>query len=63
MPALLLWGRHDTFAPPERAAAIASRLSSARLEVLEDCGHLPTLEAPDATTRAVRTWLEAIRAS
>jgi len=63
VPALLLWGRHDTFAPPERAAAIASRLSSARLEVLEDCGHLPALEAPDATTRAVRTWLEAIRAS
>jgi pimeloyl-ACP methyl ester carboxylesterase len=63
VPTLLLWGRHDQFAPPERAAAIASRLPFARLEVLDDCGHLPTLEHPDESTQAVRHWLQSITAS
>jgi pimeloyl-ACP methyl ester carboxylesterase len=58
VPTLLLWGRHDQFASVERASEIAARVPSARLLVLEDCGHLPTLEQPDASVRAARDWLE-----
>jgi pimeloyl-ACP methyl ester carboxylesterase len=57
VPTLLLWGRHDQFASVERAHEIAARMPSARLVVLEDCGHLPTLEQPDACVRAAREWL------
>jgi pimeloyl-ACP methyl ester carboxylesterase len=57
VPTLLLWGRHDQFASVERAREIAARMPSARLVVLEDCGHLPTLEQPDACVRAARNWL------
>jgi pimeloyl-ACP methyl ester carboxylesterase len=57
VPTLLLWGRHDQFASVERAHEIAARIPSARLVVLEDCGHLPTLEQPDACVRAARDWL------
>ena len=56
-PTLLLWGRHDRFASVDRAREIAARLPSAGLVVLEDCGHLPTLEQPDACVRAARDWL------
>jgi pimeloyl-ACP methyl ester carboxylesterase len=59
-PTLLLWGRQDQFAGVERANAIAARVPSARLVVLEDCGHLPPLEQPDAATRAAREWLRTI---
>lgn len=61
-PALLVWGRHDQFSSVERAAAILARVSSARLIVLEDCGHLPTLEQPDACTQAAREWLKRVSA-
>ena len=59
-PALLLWGRHDQFAGVDRALAVAARVASASLVVLEDCGHLPTLEHPDAATRAARAWLKRL---
>jgi len=59
---LLLWGRQDQFASVERAEAIAARVPSARLVVLEECGHLPTLEQPEAATRAAREWLQTIDA-
>jgi pimeloyl-ACP methyl ester carboxylesterase len=61
VPTLLLWGRHDHFANVERAHEIAVRVPSARLVVLEDCGHLPTLEQPDACVRAARDWLGQCR--
>jgi len=32
----------------------------ARLVVLEDSGHLPTLEQPDQATQAVRAWLRSV---
>jgi pimeloyl-ACP methyl ester carboxylesterase len=63
VPTLLLWGRHDDFAPAERAHALAADIPYAEVVVLEDCGHLPTLEQPDASTMAAREWLEAVRAT
>jgi pimeloyl-ACP methyl ester carboxylesterase len=46
-PALVIVGREDALTPPERAEEIAAGLPNARLEVLENCGHLATLEQPD----------------
>jgi alpha/beta hydrolase family protein len=48
VPTLLLWGRHDQFASVETTEAITARVRNARLVVLDDCGHLPTLERPEA---------------
>jgi len=57
VPTLFLWGRHDRFSPPERAEAYAGGVPGARLVVVEDSGHLPTLEQPEVATRALREWL------
>jgi pimeloyl-ACP methyl ester carboxylesterase len=57
VPTLLLWGRHDQITSVERAHEIAARVPSARLIILEDCGHLPTIEHPDACVRVARDWL------
>ena len=46
-PALVIVGREDALTPPERAEELAGGLPNARLHVLEDCGHLATLEQPD----------------
>jgi pimeloyl-ACP methyl ester carboxylesterase len=42
---------------------MATRIQGARLVVLDQCGHLPTLEQADATVAAVREWLGAITSS
>ena len=60
VPTLLLWGRHDRFSPPERAQGFAARMPDARVIVVEDCGHLPTLEQPELATAAIGEWLERV---
>lgn len=58
-PALLLWGRQDSFSPAADGLRMASLISGARFAEIPDCGHLPTLEAPAETRDAARHWLMA----
>jgi len=58
-PALVLCGRQDLRTPLERSAEIAAGIAGARLVVVEDCGHIATLEQPQAVTAALRSWLLA----
>ena len=58
-PTLVLCGRHDKVAPLDRHEEIASGISGATLEVIEECGHLSTLERPAEVNRALRAWLSA----
>ena len=58
-PALALCGRHDALCPVSRHELIAGLIPGAMLEVIENAGHLPTLEQPEQTNAALRRWLEA----
>jgi pimeloyl-ACP methyl ester carboxylesterase len=57
-PALVLWGRQDQLIPLAHGEAYAKELPDARLEVLEECGHMLPFEKPvefvEAVTRFVR---------
>ncbi|WP_182084261.1 alpha/beta fold hydrolase [Aureimonas sp. ME7] len=53
-PALLLWGDEDSFSPPEAGRAMAGAMPNAEFLSLEDCGHLPSLEAPMRVAAAIR---------
>ncbi|MGH3665920.1 MAG: alpha/beta fold hydrolase [Egibacteraceae bacterium] len=57
IPTLLLWGEQDPIVPPDRAAAFQQYLPDSRLVTLPDCGHLPTIEQPDAYVDAVTGFL------
>lgn len=57
-PTLVLCGRQDALTPLPLHEAIARGIPGARLEVVEDSGHLPTLERPTAVNAALRRWLE-----
>jgi len=59
VPTLVLVGREDAATPVADAEEIARGIVGARLVVAEDCGHLSTLEQPDAVNRALHAWLEA----
>lgn len=57
VPALVLCGVHDRLTPVKRHEFMAGLIPYAELALIEDAGHLPTLEAPDAVTAALRAWL------
>ena len=56
-PALVLVGREDALTPLELSQEIANGLPKAKLEIVSDCGHLSTMERPEAVNRALRSWL------
>lgn len=58
-PTLVLCGRQDERTPVARHEEMASAIQGARLEILEDCGHLSTLEKPAEVNAALRHWLGA----
>ncbi len=56
-PTLVLVGREDALTPPELSQEIAAGIPGAKLEIIPDCGHLSTMERPEAVNRALRAWL------
>ena len=58
-PTLILTGRDDPLSPPGPNEELAAQIPNARLVILDNCSHFPTLEAPQATTAALRQWLSA----
>ena len=57
VPALVLCGAHDRLTPVKRHEFMAELIPYARLEIIEEAGHVPTLEAPEAVTQALRAWM------
>ena len=58
VPTLVMCGRQDPVTPVPDHEAMAARVTGARLEIIENCGHLSTIEQPDAVSRALIDWLE-----
>jgi pimeloyl-ACP methyl ester carboxylesterase len=56
-PTLVLCGREDRLTPLESHVEMAAAIPGAVLEVVDHCGHLSTLERPDAVNAALRRWL------
>jgi len=63
VPALLLWGRHDHVVPLWVGERLAASLPRATLKVLDDCGHMPAEELPDASLELVTRFLEGLEAA
>lgn len=58
LPTLLLWGRHDTVVPASEAASVLPLLGArAKLQWIENAGHLPQLEQPGPTHEALLRFL------
>ncbi|QXJ26589.1 alpha/beta fold hydrolase [Actinomadura graeca] len=60
IPALVLHGRHDRMVPLEQALRFLGHLPKADLVVLNECGHWPTVERPDAYLDHARTFLNTL---
>jgi pimeloyl-ACP methyl ester carboxylesterase len=57
LPTLVLCGRQDAISTREMHVEMADAIPGARLAIVEECGHLASLERPHATTALMRDWL------
>lgn len=59
-PTLLVVGRNDLLTPPEHAQEMAALIPGARLELLDECGHLLTWEQPQRVNALLADWLAGL---
>jgi pimeloyl-ACP methyl ester carboxylesterase len=57
VPTLVMCGRQDALTPLEHHQEMVAAIPGSRLAVIEDCGHLSTMERPQAATALMRHWL------
>lgn len=56
-PTLVLVGDGDELTPPPLSEEIAAGIAGSRLVVIADCGHLSTMERPEAVNRELVEWM------
>jgi pimeloyl-ACP methyl ester carboxylesterase len=57
VPTLVMCGRDDPVTPVRDHEAMAATIPGARLEIIENCGHLSTIEQPESVNRVLIDWL------
>jgi pimeloyl-ACP methyl ester carboxylesterase len=60
-PTLVVWGRQDIRGNLDEAQGHIKALPDGRLEIMENCGHLPYLEYPDAFNTSVLAFIAGAR--
>jgi pimeloyl-ACP methyl ester carboxylesterase len=56
-PTLVLVGAEDAATPPELSEEMAAGIPGAKLVKVPGCGHLSTMERPEAVTKALVEWM------
>ncbi|MEO8062251.1 MAG: alpha/beta fold hydrolase [Pseudomonadota bacterium] len=59
-PTLVLCGAEDSWAPAARHREMAANIAGAQLTLVPECGHMCTLERPEAVTLALSDWFAAV---
>ena len=61
-PTIVLGGRQDTWSTVEVHEQMSTKIRNSRLVVIEDCGHMSTMERPGEVTAAMQEWLTSLSA-
>jgi len=56
-PTLVLCGREDAWSPPAQHEAMQAAIPNASLNIIEHCGHMCTMEQPQALNDALAAWM------
>ena len=56
-PTLVVWGKQDALVSSVYAAEFGRRIAGSRVEVIDQCGHIPQMEQLDQTLALVREFL------
>ena len=57
VPTLILCGRQDMATPLSEHEKMHAAITNSELHVIENCGHLSTIEQPEAVSAVLRNWL------
>ena len=57
-PTVVICGRQDGLTPLADSIEMADKIPGGTLVVIEDCGHLSTMERPHAVSAVLRYWLQ-----
>jgi pimeloyl-ACP methyl ester carboxylesterase len=57
-PTVVICGREDGLTPLADSEEMIEKIPRSKLVVIEDCGHLPTMERPRAVSAVLRYWLQ-----
>lgn len=60
VPTLVVHGEEDQSIEPERAAPVADVVPDGQMVTIRDAGHTPTVERPEPTTEALRSFLDDV---
>lgn len=58
VPTLVVWGGHDELVPLEQGRAYAAGIPGAKLTIVPECGHAPSLEKPKEFLAIVVPFLD-----
>jgi pimeloyl-ACP methyl ester carboxylesterase len=57
-PTLILCGKQDSWSPPERHQHMAEIIPDSELHLIDDCGHMSTMEQPDEVSSILTAWMQ-----
>jgi 3-oxoadipate enol-lactonase len=60
LPTLVLAGSEDLSTPPDIVRKTAALLPNARFEIIENAGHIPSIEQPDALAALIQHYLDEV---
>ncbi len=55
-PTLVMTGREDKVCPIPQHEEITNLIPNATFEIIEECGHLSTMEQPEKVNQLIRNW-------
>ncbi|MEQ8671318.1 MAG: alpha/beta hydrolase [Rhodospirillales bacterium] len=55
-PALVIWARQDELRSLAESQEMADAIPNARMEIIEDCGHMTPMEAPKECLSLIGEW-------
>jgi len=61
VPTLVVGGTDDHLIPYGESVTMAQAIPTAQLHLIDDAGHLPSLEKPDELNRVIGVWLRKIK--
>ncbi|MGC1121287.1 MAG: alpha/beta hydrolase [Candidatus Methanofastidiosia archaeon] len=60
IPTLVIAGQQDVLTPLKYSQYLADNIKSARLEIIENCGHMAMLEQPEVFNSAIERFLSTL---
>lgn len=58
VPALVIAGKDDQLITPDNSEEIASGIKGAKLELVDNCGHMGMIEKPESYTKLLKAFLD-----